>query len=76
MTSMLNMSSVPLHLHIFVDEASRIIAKEKISNAMLKTNKTVLYSFYDVKEAATQIKDIVDVMTPHFSSKPGMFNIM
>lgn len=40
---------------------------------MQKTNKTVLYTLYDVKEAARLIKDIVDVMTPHFSSKPGTY---
>lgn len=73
LTSMLNTSSVPLHLHMFVDNGSKGIAKEKILHAMQKTNKTVLYSLYDVKEAAKKIKDIVDVMTPHFSSKPGGF---
>lgn len=72
LTSMLNTSSVPLHLHMFVDNASRNIAKEKILFAMEKTNRIVLYTFYDVKKAAKKIKDIVDVMTPHFSSKPGM----
>lgn len=75
LTSMLNMSSVPLHLHMFVDNASKSIAKEKILHAMQRTNKTVLYSFYDVKEAAKKIRDIVDFMTPHFSSKPGRLHV-
>lgn len=71
LTNMLSLSSVPLHLHLFVDDSSKSIAKRKVLNAMWKTNKTVLYTFYDVEEAAEIIQDIVNVMTPHFSSKPG-----
>lgn len=73
--NMLNLSSVPLHLHLLVDNSSKNIAKKKVMNAMRKTNKTVLYSFYDVKEAAEIIEDVVNVMMPHFSSKPGILLI-
>lgn len=72
LTNMLDLSSVPLHLHLFVDAASKGIARRKVLNAMERSNKTVLYSFYDVEEAAKIIEDIVNVMMPHFSSKPGV----
>lgn len=71
LVNLLNLSSVPLHLHLLVDDGSKSIAKKKVQNAMRKANKTVLYSFYDVEEAAGVVEDIVAVMMPHFSSRPG-----
>lgn len=73
LTNLLELSSVPLRLHLFVDGASKGIARKKVLNAMERTNKTVMYSFYDVEEAAQKIEDIVNVMMPHFSSKPGVY---
>lgn len=71
--NLLNVSSVPLKFHIIVDEKSKIIAKYKLSEVVYKSNKTLAYRFYNVQESASKINDIVTVMTPFFSSKPGTY---
>lgn len=71
--NLLNVTSVPLHLHLLVDDASKIIARKKLKSAMWKMRKNITYSFYDVEQAAEVVEDIVNVMTPHFSSKPGTY---
>lgn len=68
--NLLNVSSVPLRFNIIVDKGSQTIAENQISET-LYGNKSMVYSFYDIEESAKKIQDIVEVMTPHFSSKPG-----
>lgn len=69
--NLLNVTSVPLHFHVFVDENSRRIVDEYVIELSQKLGANVRYNCYDVGEAALLIRDIVDAMTPHFSSKPG-----
>lgn len=74
--NLLNVTSVPLKFNIIVDKVSQRIAENQISDVVFYTNKSLVYSFYDIEESAKKIQDIVEVMTPHFSSKPGnYFNI-
>ncbi|CAG9813914.1 unnamed protein product [Phaedon cochleariae] len=70
--NLLNVSSVPLKFNIIVDKVSQGIAENQIAD-VLYGNKTIVYSFYDIEESAKKIQDIVEVMTPHFSSKPGTY---
>ncbi|ENN75919.1 hypothetical protein YQE_07560, partial [Dendroctonus ponderosae] len=72
--NLINVSSVPLTFHIIIDEKSKLLAENQLSEVVYKTNKTLIYKFYNVQECALKIADIVDVMTPYFSSKPGKWN--
>ncbi|KAJ8917524.1 hypothetical protein NQ315_005573 [Exocentrus adspersus] len=71
--NLLNVTSVPLKFNIIVDKISQRIAENQISDVVLYMNKSVVYSFYDIEESAKKIQDIVQVMTPYFSSKPGTY---
>ncbi|KAH1014017.1 hypothetical protein HUJ04_002922 [Dendroctonus ponderosae] len=71
--NLINVSSVPLTFHIIIDEKSKLLAENQLSEVVYKTNKTLIYKFYNVQECALKIADIVDVMTPYFSSKPGTY---
>ncbi|XP_060516960.1 xyloside xylosyltransferase 1 [Cylas formicarius] len=71
--NLLNTSSIPLKFHIIVDEKSKNIASNKLSEVVYKTNRSITYSFYDFDECASKIGDIVSTMTPFFSSKPGTY---
>lgn len=76
LVNLLTTSSVRLSFHIIVDNSSRAVAAKEISEAVLLTDKNVSYSFYDVEECAESIEDIVSVMTPRFSSKPGIYRLL
>lgn len=69
-TNLLNVSSIPLHFNIFVDSTSESLAKKILIEANT-TDARYKYSFYDVTVSAKLIEDIVHIMTPHFSSRPG-----
>ncbi|GJQ78856.1 hypothetical protein Trydic_g8648 [Trypoxylus dichotomus] len=71
-TNLLDVSSVPLHFHIFVDNSSESLARKILVDANA-TSVTYKFSFYDVGASAKLIEDIVDIMTPHFSSRPGTY---
>lgn len=68
--NLINISSVPLNFNIIVDRGSQKIAENQIADLTL-TNKTMTFNFYDIEESAKTLQDIVEVMTPHFSSRPG-----
>ncbi|VEN38612.1 unnamed protein product [Callosobruchus maculatus] len=70
--NLLTVSSVPLKFNIIVDRVSQGIAENQIAD-LLYGNRTLVYSFYDIDESARKIQDIVEVMTPYFSSKPGTY---
>lgn len=70
--SLFKFSTVPLHIHVISDNASKVIAKRVLDNARNSSRESVFYSFYDVGYCAQQISDIVQIMMPHFSSQPGM----
>lgn len=69
--NLLNVTSVPLKFNIIVDKVSQRIAENQISDVVFYMNKSLIYSFYGIEECAKKIQDIVQVMTPYFSSKPG-----
>ncbi|XP_044268502.1 xyloside xylosyltransferase 1 isoform X1 [Tribolium madens] len=71
--NILNISSVPLKFHIIVDNSSKHLAVGEISDVVSHSNRAIFYKFYDIEMCAKAISDIVDVMTPHFSSKPGTY---
>ncbi|KAL1494688.1 hypothetical protein ABEB36_010252 [Hypothenemus hampei] len=64
---------VPIKFHIIIDEQSKIIAQNKLSEVVYKLNQSLTYKFYNVQECASKISDIVSVMSPFFSSKPGTY---
>lgn len=68
--NLINISTVPLKFNIIVDRASQNIAENQIADLPLR-NKVMTFKFYDIEESAKKIQDIVEVMTPHFSSRPG-----
>lgn len=69
--NLVNVSSVTIKYHIFVDEVSKEITELYINEIQERTNKKIFFKLYDVAAAAILIEDIVSAMTPHFSSKPG-----
>lgn len=70
--NILNISSIPLKFHIITDNSSKELAISEISDVVSHSNKVMHYKLYDVQICAKKISHIVEVMTPHFSSKPGM----
>ncbi|XP_063901879.1 xyloside xylosyltransferase 1 isoform X3 [Zophobas morio] len=70
--NILNISTVSLKFHIIVDNSSKYLATNEISDVVSHSNKPIYYKFYDVEICAKAIEDIVEVLTPHFSSKPGI----
>ncbi|XP_030761365.1 xyloside xylosyltransferase 1-like [Sitophilus oryzae] len=72
-SNLLNVSTVPLKFHIIVDEKSKTIAKYKLSEVVYSLNKSLVYTFYNVQDCSTKLSDIVNVMTPFFSSRPGTY---
>lgn len=71
--SLIAHSSNSLHIHVICDNFSKTIAKKILDNVSNSTALSVVYSFYDVKSSAQKINDIVEIMTPYFSSQPGKF---
>lgn len=71
--NLINITTVPLKFNIIVDRLSQGIAENQIADLPL-SNKTMTFKFYDIEESAKKIQDIVEVMTPHFSSRPGDTN--
>ncbi|KAF7274207.1 xyloside xylosyltransferase isoform X2 [Rhynchophorus ferrugineus] len=71
--NILNVSSVPLKFHIIVDEKSKNIAKNQLSEVVYRLNKSLVFTFYNVQDCVSKLNDIVNVMTPFFSSRPGTY---
>lgn len=69
--SLIEHTSNKLHFNIICDEYSKNIASKILDEQSNSTRIEILYSFYDVDESAKRINDIVETMTPHFSSRPG-----
>lgn len=69
--SLLDYSSRSLHIHVITDNFSKVIATKILNNAKNVSMVSMIYSFYDVKESAELVTDIVQTMTPYFSSQPG-----
>lgn len=69
-------AAVRLHLNVIGDANSKPAAAIIIDRVVKhhypdRTPHRPTTSFYDVDECAERLSDIVDCMTPHFSSTPG-----
>lgn len=71
--SLLRLTSVNIAFHVISDNESQNIAQIVIQDVMVNTGKFMKVFYYDVHKLATQLEDIVSVMSPHFSSKPGTY---
>ncbi|KAL0104461.1 hypothetical protein PUN28_017293 [Cardiocondyla obscurior] len=71
--SLLRFASVDIAFHVISDDDSRDIAAIVIQNVMVNTGKFMKVFYYNVHQLAEQLEDIVSVMSPHFSSKPGTY---
>lgn len=69
--NVLNVTSIPIYFHIFVDRNSKRLIDEFMNETRYELNTNLQYSCYLIEKAASLIEDIVSMMTPHFSSKPG-----
>ncbi|XP_039301808.1 xyloside xylosyltransferase 1-like isoform X5 [Solenopsis invicta] len=71
--SLLRFASIDITFHVISDDDSRDIAAIVIQNVMVNTGKFMEVFYYNVHKLAAQLEDIVSVMSPHFSSKPGTY---
>ncbi|KZC08816.1 PREDICTED: xyloside xylosyltransferase 1 [Dufourea novaeangliae] len=71
--SLLRLSSVDIVFHVITDEDSKDVAEKVLEGVLLSTGKFMKVQYYDVHKLASQLEDIVSVMSPHFSSKPGTY---
>lgn len=72
--SLLSHSTTPVYLNVLSDSKSKLIAQSIIKNIIIELGIIHFkYKFYDINKAASQIRDIVKAMMPHFSSQPGKY---
>ncbi|XP_035723428.1 xyloside xylosyltransferase 1-like [Vespa mandarinia] len=71
--SLLALATVDIAFHVITDDDSRPIAENVVQSVVSITKKTMKVQYYNVHELAQQLEDIVSVMSPHFSSKPGTY---
>ncbi|KAK0167402.1 hypothetical protein PV327_004804 [Microctonus hyperodae] len=71
--SLLKFATVDVAFHVITDKDSQRIAEEVIKGVSLILKKYMQVQYYDVHELAYQLEDIVSVMSPKFSSKPGTY---
>ncbi|CAL7942203.1 unnamed protein product [Xylocopa violacea] len=69
--SLLRLSSVDIAFHVITDNDSKDVAEKVLINILSSTGKFMKIQYYNVHELALQLEDIVSIMSPHFSSKPG-----
>ncbi|KAF7386523.1 hypothetical protein HZH68_013655 [Vespula germanica] len=71
--SLLSLATVDIAFHVITDDDSRPIAQNVVQSVASSTKKTMKVQYYNVHELAQRLEDIVSVMSPHFSSKPGTY---
>ncbi|KAF7987414.1 hypothetical protein HCN44_003176 [Aphidius gifuensis] len=71
--SLLKYSSVNLTFNVIIDNSSRKIAETIINTHIIVFKKFVKINYYDVHKLSNKIQDIVEVMSPKFSSNPGTY---
>ena len=71
--SLLRLSSVDIAIHIITDDDSKQVAEQVLKGILSSTGKFMKVQYYDVHKLASQLEDIISVMSPHFSSKPGTY---
>ncbi|KAG8223866.1 hypothetical protein J437_LFUL005430 [Ladona fulva] len=70
--SILPKSSKPIILNVITDNASRPYAEEVLADIQ-KKEKFHNVVFHDVSQLAEKLKQLVSIMSPHFSSRPGTY---
>ncbi|XP_046401945.1 xyloside xylosyltransferase 1-like [Ischnura elegans] len=70
--SLLNKASEPISLSVITDEVSKPVAEEILNNVQ-GDKKFLNITFMDVSILAGNLKRLVSIMSPHFSSRPGTY---
>lgn len=73
--SIVKYTSNPIHIHIISDAVSEKIASKILNDISNRSYVNIKYTFYDITSTAQNISDIVDTMTPYFSSQPGKISM-
>ncbi|KAL0276974.1 UNVERIFIED_CONTAM: hypothetical protein PYX00_004419 [Menopon gallinae] len=71
--SLIQLSSVPLTLNVVTDNVSFPLAEEVLHRVRNTTGKYFKVQFYDVRELAEKISDIVLTMQSYFTSQPDSY---
>ncbi|XP_043602680.1 xyloside xylosyltransferase 1 [Bombus pyrosoma] len=71
--SLIKLSSVNIAFHVITDDDSKNVTEKVLANILSSTGKFMKVQYYDVHKLALQLEDIVSVMSPYFSSKPGTY---
>ncbi|XP_073813298.1 xyloside xylosyltransferase [Musca autumnalis] len=66
-------SGILLHLHVLTDETSGHSVEQILESEIRRYRRTIIYSLYSVHLCSEQVMDIVNTMTPYFSSTPKSY---
>lgn len=66
-------SGVLLHLHVLTDETSGHSVDQIIEAEVRRYRRSIIYSLYNMRLCAEEVMDIVNTMTPYFSSTPKSY---
>uniref|UniRef100_A0A1I8PCD5 Xyloside xylosyltransferase 1 n=1 Tax=Stomoxys calcitrans TaxID=35570 RepID=A0A1I8PCD5_STOCA len=66
-------SGVLLHLHVLTDETSGHSVEQILQAEITRYRRSLIYSLYSMHLCAEQVMDIVNTMTPYFSSTPKSY---
>lgn len=66
-------SGVLLHLHVLTDETSGHSVDQILEAEVRRYRRSIIYSLYNMRLCAEEVVDIVNTMTPYFSSTPKSY---
>ncbi|XP_075165822.1 xyloside xylosyltransferase [Haematobia irritans] len=66
-------SGVLMHLHVLTDETSGHSVEQILKSEITRYRRSIIYSLYSMHLCAEQVMDIVNTMTPYFSSTPKSY---
>ncbi|XP_023295026.2 xyloside xylosyltransferase 1 [Lucilia cuprina] len=66
-------SGVLLHLHVLTDETSGHSVDQILEIEVRRYRRSIIYSLYNMRLCAEEVVDIVNTMTPYFSSTPKSY---
>lgn len=66
-------SGVLLHLHVLTDETSGHSVDQILEAEVRRYRRSIIYSLYNMHLCAEEVMDIVNTMTPYFSSTPKSY---
>ncbi|KAM7342600.1 xyloside xylosyltransferase [Cochliomyia hominivorax] len=66
-------SGVLLHLHVLTDETSGHSVDQILEAEVRRYRRSIIYSLYNMRLCAEEVMDIVNTMTPYFSSTPKSY---